>query len=426
MAVPSSGIVDLAIGLIFVFGVTAALASAVTEVVARFLGLRAAYLLTGLRELLDSGNVVTDLKTARNDYHNVREAMLGGATAGQPVAADVVAAKPVAAQGDAARADPAQAGTAVADTAVADHAVGDSAKPAGELSATGALLGGPILGSQGMAGLARTRNVTMEPRRPGSDVLVQKSSSPWSLWRNRRSLPSYISARSFADAIIDLLVPEASGETTMTSVRGAIDRLPTALGPLQRSLQALAKNAGDDITKFRAAVEHWYDDHMDRVSGWYKRSAAKITLVVGAILVVLLNINSLTIARTLYSDSTVNTAVSSVAARGKSCPADENQRACLSSLESVFSSAAAAGLPIGWGTVRDCLPATAHCNWLDQRGVFSRHGGSAWQLILVLLGFLIMVGAIVPGARFWFGLLSRLGTLRSSGPRPTAANSSSG
>jgi large-conductance mechanosensitive channel len=37
---PSSGIIDLAIGLIFVFAVTAALSSAVTELVARLLGLQ--------------------------------------------------------------------------------------------------------------------------------------------------------------------------------------------------------------------------------------------------------------------------------------------------------------------------------------------------------------------------------------------------
>ena len=51
----SSPIIDLAIGLTFVFGVTAALASFVTELIARLLGLRGAYLLSGLRELVDDG-----------------------------------------------------------------------------------------------------------------------------------------------------------------------------------------------------------------------------------------------------------------------------------------------------------------------------------------------------------------------------------
>jgi hypothetical protein len=40
--------------------------------------------------------------------------------------------------------------------------------------------------------------------------------------------------------------------------------------------------------------------------------------------------------------------------------------------------------------------------------------------VLVLLGFLIMIIALVPGAQFWFGLLSKLGTLRATGPKPAA------
>src|SRR5581483_9579641 len=47
----NSGIIDLAIGMAFIFGATAGLASVITELVARFLGLRGAYLLAGLREL---------------------------------------------------------------------------------------------------------------------------------------------------------------------------------------------------------------------------------------------------------------------------------------------------------------------------------------------------------------------------------------
>jgi hypothetical protein len=162
---------------------------------------------------------------------------------------------------------------------------------------------------------------------------------------------------------------------------------------------------------------------MDRVSGWYKRHVAAITLVVGAILVVLLNINALTIGRTLYTDNTVRTAVSAVAAKGTNCSPGQTQQQCLSRLGGQLSAAATAGLPIGWGTVRDCTEPKAQCNWLDQRGLFSRHGNSGWQLVLALIGFLIMVIALVPGAQFWFGLLSKLGSLRSTGPKPADTGS---
>ena len=69
---PSSGIIDLAIGLTFVFGVTAALSSMVTELISRFVGLRGAYLLSGLRALVDDGKVDTDLSQAGADYQTSR------------------------------------------------------------------------------------------------------------------------------------------------------------------------------------------------------------------------------------------------------------------------------------------------------------------------------------------------------------------
>ena len=64
----SSGIIDVAIGLVFVFGVTAALASVITELISRFLGLRGAYLLRGLRELLDGPGGATVVNEAKSDF----------------------------------------------------------------------------------------------------------------------------------------------------------------------------------------------------------------------------------------------------------------------------------------------------------------------------------------------------------------------
>jgi hypothetical protein len=396
LTVLSSGIIDLAIGLTFVFGVTAALASMVTELIARLTGLRGAYLLTGLRELVDDGEVSTDLSNAATDYQTMQYLIRSGTS---------------------------PSGT----LALAEPPLPATTSPASSFSgrwpsATGALLGGPILGSQGMVGQISSRKLILQPT-PGAGRLPRMTAGPKArLWRQRRSLPAYISARSFGEAVIDLLVPGAAGPITMTTIRQSIDALPPWM-PLKTSLNAMASNAPYDVNRFRAAVEHWYDDHMDRVSGWYKRHVATITLTVGAILILLLNINALTIGRTLYTQNTVGTAISSVAAKGGNCPAGQNRQACLEDLQSQLSAAEAAGLPIGWGTVRDCTVPGARCNWLDQRGIFSRHGNSGWQSVLVLIGFLIMIIALVPGAQTWFGLLSKLGSLRSAGPKPAAAGS---
>jgi hypothetical protein len=282
------------------------------------------------------------------------------------------------------------------------------------------LLGSPILRSQGMTGEISSRKLTLLPGKGGRPPQMTSAAGRWSRWRDSRSLPAYISAQSISEAIIDLLVPNSAGDTTMTEIQAGIKALPSWMPTLKTSLQALANNAGQDIKLFRSSVESWYDDHMSRVSGWYKRRVAKITIVVGAILVLLLNINTLTIGRTLYSNSVVRTAVSSVAVKTTSCPASESTQACLADLQAQLSAAAQAGLPIGWGTVPACAAPDAHCSWLDQRGIFSRHGGSAWQVVLVLIGFLITIIALTPGARFWFDLLGKLGSLRSTGPKPAS------
>ena len=374
---PASGIIDLVIGLTFVFGVTAALASAVTELISRWLGLRGAYLLTGLRELVDSGNVSTDLSQANTAYHEMQDMMRSGQA---------------------------------------------PAAPAQPPSATSALLGGPILSSQGMTGQISSRRLTLAPAgKEGRLPKMTADRQAGSLWEQRRSLPSYISAKSFAEAVVDLVVPDAAGQTSMDVILANVQALPDS--PLKQALLALVKNADNDMGQFRTGIERWYDDHMDRVSGWYKRHVAKITLAAGAILVVLLNINALTIGRTLYTESAVSSAVSTVAAKVTSCSANESRSECLANLEGQLSAAAAAGLPIGWGTVRDCTEPNAQCNWLDQRGIFSRHGNSGWQLVLVIVGFLFMIISVLPGAQFWFGLLSKIGSLSTTGPKPAAAGS---
>ena len=160
---------------------------------------------------------------------------------------------------------------------------------------------------------------------------------------------------------------------------------------------------------------------MDRVSGWYKRYVAKITLVIGAVLVLLLNINVLTIGRTLYTQSTVSRAISTVAAKSANCPVEP----------------VPAGLP---GQAAGAVVGGHHGGPADRVGYRPglHGGGNAVQLAGPARassavtatpagswcwswpGFLIMIIALVPGARFWFGLLSKLGALRAAGPKPAA------
>jgi hypothetical protein len=235
----------------------------------------------------------------------------------------------------------------------------------------------------------------------------------------RRRLPSYLAGRSFARALLDLLVPNSSGDTTFDQVKAAIIAWPDS-NPLKKPLISLLVEAEGDIAKFRQGVEEWYDDHMDRVSGWYKRHVRWISLGVAAVLVVLFNVNAIGITRSLYTDEALRETVVSQAANSADC-ANKDAGDCLTELREEMQTIRASGLPIGWGAVAACATPDASCNWLEQHGLADPDAGTGQDiqtLLLVLAGWLLMVMATVPGARFWFDALSRLGSLRSSGPKP--------
>ena len=337
-----AGIIDLAVGLAFFLGITSGMSCGLTELIARFRGMRGAWLLIGIYRLLDGDDgTSTDLTRAQEDYVILRTALRPEAVRGSG------GARPFAAAGVRASASP---------------------------SATGALLGSPILRSQGMTGQISDRRLTLKSAGQEGRLTILQASPSGARWRECRSLPSYIPGRSFAEAVIGLLVPGPTWSGTMTTIQQSVDALPPSMLTLRRSLGTLAKSAGGDIGRFGALVEQWYDEQMERVSGWYERRVSAVTLVIAVLLVLLLNINVVTLGRALYSDAVIRAATSTAVANGTSCPAGPEQQACLASLEERVSSTLVAGLPIGWQTIPGCKTVNARCNWLDKRGILSSHG----------------------------------------------------
>ena len=174
-AVPTLGVIDLVIGLTFAFGITAAVSSAVTELVARSIGLRGAYLLGGLSELLDGGEQNTILADVQAAYRDTQNTM---------------------------RTTP---------------------PPAAKMqSATAALLGSPVLDGQ----ISGSGLMLVPAGKLGRPPELRGIQGARNLWSQRRSLPSHIPARSFAEAVIDLVAPDATGQMTMTAIRQNVDSLP--------------------------------------------------------------------------------------------------------------------------------------------------------------------------------------------------------
>ncbi|MGV1049487.1 MAG: hypothetical protein ACOYD4_13295 [Solirubrobacterales bacterium] len=224
--------------------------------------------------------------------------------------------------------------------------------------------------------------------------------------------PSYVSSRNFALALtqtlkkVEVEVAQGAGEVQKKVQYGAAavkqieDSFEKIDPKLRQQLEPLWHEVDKDIDKFRSAAEKWFDDSMDRVSGWYKRWSQWVTIVIALIVAVTLNASALRITERLYSDQTVRTALvtgAEGAAKRGGTPAVTGKAAqdAVENLEDLK-------LPIFW----------ADDNWpLKSPQAFGES----------LLGWLITAVAISLGAPFWFDALGKISRLRTSGKRPEDA-----
>lgn len=237
----------------------------------------------------------------------------------------------------------------------------------------------------------------------------------------RTNLPSYIPAGNFAYAVLDLaLHPPAEVEVvrddsgsgpqagaaavdasalpvSMEAIRLAVRR---NLGHTQvgRALRTLAEESGDDINAMRENVKAWFDAAMDRVSGAYTRRTKWIIFVLGLVLTVFLNVNTITIARSLSKDATLRSVIVAQA-EGFADNADAQK----ANFEVNRSQLEGLGLPIGWPTGIDVYP------FKDGRSF------NWWENVLLpMIGWLLTAAAISLGAPFWFDLLNKFLVIRAT------------
>jgi hypothetical protein len=236
---------------------------------------------------------------------------------------------------------------------------------------------------------------------------------------------SYLPSRTFSAAVFDLLAPAdpadpahpgaAAARNPMARARAAVEGM-SEHNPARKPLLRMMTDAQDDRDKFRLSLEHWYDDTMDRVSGWYKRYVQRIILGISIVLVACLNVDSVNIAQVLWRLPTERVAVATAAARQAGSGDGAGQNA-----DQVVRSISALKLPLGW--------TPPHITTVSPAGVRSvvvstdpQHlplGLASW--LIKLFGLLLTVLALSLGAPFWFDALTRLASLRQSGPKPKPA-----
>jgi hypothetical protein len=229
-------------------------------------------------------------------------------------------------------------------------------------------------------------------------------------------LPSYIPAQTFALALLDGLVPATA--VAPSGASGALATPPTAAGSaptappptlrgavaaiantdVRNALLSLIDAAGPDAAKVRANIEGWFNSGMDRVTGWYARRTQKIIIVLGLLITLALNVDSVQIANSLYHDSALRDSLVAAAQEyAKSPPpAAAAGTPATKPIANITAEISKLGLPIGWPDPQ----------W----------NPDAWQLGLLrkIFGLLLTTLAISLGAPFWFDLLGRVINVRAS------------
>jgi uncharacterized protein YlaN (UPF0358 family) len=223
--------------------------------------------------------------------------------------------------------------------------------------------------------------------------------------KSRRRSPSYLSSGSFQSILFDVLL-EGEG---IDRIQERIDSLPDR--DLKQVLNQLLTDADYRLDEFRSNIRNWYDNVMDRASGWYKRNIQKILVAVGLAIAVIFNADTIAIYERLESDPEALQQILTMAedylmVQGDSLTTTQDpvMRESLDKINHLISreiDEASAPLGLGWGGV-DIQALT----WQD------------WAL--KVLGWIVTALAVSLGAPFWFDLLKKLVNIRGSGEKPKA------
>jgi hypothetical protein len=217
--------------------------------------------------------------------------------------------------------------------------------------------------------------------------------------------PSYIPSRSFALALMNIIAPEDTerGGLTAGGLREAVARIQNE--GLRKTLLIFLSDAGNNLEGARKNIENWYDDAMDRVSGWYKRKAQLISFICAFALTAALNADTIFIANSLFRDPVLRAGLVASAQEMVKQP-DFNSKApqtAVKEIKEIKEELEAIAFPMGWSyEAGGRIPAGKNPDWWVRK----------------IFGLLITSVAVSLGAPFWFDVLNKFVNIRASGGKP--------
>lgn len=260
-------------------------------------------------------------------------------------------------------------------------------------------------------------------------------------WLKVPNHPSYLQARNFSMAVIQMLHGDKdSGTFNIAKLRDQLETGTLKDTQTAKYLLSLLNNSKNSLDNFKAHLETWFDDTMERTSGWYKRKATYISLIVGVIMAMLFNVDTIQIVKQLSKDPKARAQLVELAAYFSSDTtfiSDSLRNKVLSDqvlklqslsdtsmqILSITRDPTKAFLPLNFYLKRDkvtTLPTDHVLLKIAKFLLFQIQKFTGFVINLWFddfkncIGCLITAVALSLGAPFWFDLLNKLVQLKSS------------
>jgi hypothetical protein len=208
-----------------------------------------------------------------------------------------------------------------------------------------------------------------------------------------------------------------------------IENLPDS--KLKRSLAAILDESHRDVEHFKTNVEVWFNNSMERVSGWYKRKTQFVQILLALGVTLAMNVDSVLVVNALSQNQALrDSVVAEAEAFAKTEPAPGTSGKGQSSgdpgstIERLQKELARLDLPVGW--VLPGQRAYSHDNsdfrvWPGWRYSTTFQDWLMFWMQTVrfhLIGWLVTAFAISLGAPFWFDMLNKVINIRAAGKAP--------
>jgi|GEM_PF-921458 len=249
-----------------------------------------------------------------------------------------------------------------------------------------------------------------------SKTMTQLKTTPVTQGK-RAAFPSYLPSGLFVDTVMHML---KSGEIRKGTVHPEADveaLISDVENPgLRTTLEALNQSARDSGHPFRMRLERWYEDAMDRATGWYRRTAHVVLFLVAFIMAVVCNVDTIHIVTMLTLNPDLRKGLVSKATEYVETQVDKIARAA--------AAQPATGDPNAQlqAKIEEYNVALKNLDGLR----IPLHWGKAEKLYVMLNPFMAIVGwmmsavAATLGANFWFQILGGLVKMRLSGNKPVS------